>query len=180
VILSCCHNQRGATLLTILVMMVLLGLAAGMAGTTWKTARQREREAELLFRGDQYRRAIEGYYRFSHGGMKGLYPARLEDLIKDPRSLETRRHIRQLFNDPMTGGDWVLITEPGGRIRGVRSSSQLEPFQQDNFAQKNERFVGAREYAAWEFVYEPPAANKTNSSSPKTGDGTTTGNAAGS
>lgn len=177
---SPCNNQRGATLLTILMMMVVLGLAAGMAGTTWKTVRQREREAELLFRGDQYRRAIEGYYRFSHGGMQGLYPARLEDLLKDPRSLETRRHLRQLFIDPMTGGDWVLITEPSGRIKGVRSSSRLEPFQQDNFAKKNERFVGAREYAAWEFIYEPPQPKKANSSSTTPGNGTSTGNAAGS
>ncbi len=54
-------NQRGVTLLTVLVMVVVIGLTLGMAGTSWRALMQREREEELLWRGDQYRRAIESY-----------------------------------------------------------------------------------------------------------------------
>ena len=52
---------------------------------------------ELLWRGDQYRRAIESYYTKAHAGVAATYPRTLEDLVKDPRSLQTLRHIRQLF-----------------------------------------------------------------------------------
>ncbi|BCA80169.1 type II secretion system protein [Desulfuromonas sp. AOP6] len=150
-------NQRGLTLMMVLVMVTVVGLAAGLAGTSWKTVVQQAREKELLWRGEQYRKAIGSYYRFSAGtGQRpraGAYPDSLEDLLKDPRSLETLRHIRRLYPDPMTGGEWALIRDPGGRIMGVRSSSSLKPFQQDNFSEENRIFKGKAEYRAWEFVY---------------------------
>jgi Tfp pilus assembly protein PilE len=44
-------GQRGAILIMLLVMVVILGLAAGMAGQSWRSTVQRAREAELLWRG---------------------------------------------------------------------------------------------------------------------------------
>ena len=54
-------NQRGAILLLLLVMVVVVGLAAGMAGQSWRSTVQRAREAELLWRGQQYQKAITSY-----------------------------------------------------------------------------------------------------------------------
>lgn len=152
------QDQRGSALLIVLVMIVIVGLVAGIAGTSWQTTRQRAREVELLWRGDQYRRAIQSYSEAgsgTKGKQPGQFPAKLEDLIKDPRSLATKKHIRRLYNDPMTGGDWDLVKDKGGRIIGVRSSSDLEPFKQDGFPEEYENFAGAASYSAWEFVYQP-------------------------
>jgi type II secretory pathway pseudopilin PulG len=148
-------NQRGATLMVVFVAIVMIGLAAGVTGATWKTVVQKSKEEELLFRGDQYRRAIESYTGTGPPGAAAFYPARLEDLIRDPRSPATVRHIRRLYRDPVTGGEWVLIKDQLGRIKGVRSASELEPFRKDNFPEGYERLRGAESYSAWEFVVEP-------------------------
>lgn len=148
-------NQRGATLMVVLVIMVILGLTAGISGKTWKTVMQKAKEEELLFVGNQYRRAIEGYYTKGHGGRAGIYPSQIDYLLKDPRSLQTLRHIRRIYPDPMTGGDWMLIKDEGGRIKGVYSSSSLEPFKKDGFTKEYESFKDASAYSDWKFVYEP-------------------------
>ena len=182
-------DQRGFALLTVLVMVVLLGLLMGMAGSSWKDLMQRAREEELLWRGDQYRHAIEKFAsaRYGGGGLQ-TYPASLEDLLRDPRSPEVRRYLRHLYPDPMTGEDWDLIKDPGGRIMGVRSRSQLKPFRQSGFPTGDESFEGREKYSDWEFVYtmtspaqaqtpaqgaNPPAAGQTSPgpspSAPQTG-----------
>ena len=147
-------NQRGVTLLTVLVMVVVIGLTLGMAGTSWRALMQREREEELFWRGDQYRRAIESYQQINQGGLQ-RYPERLEDLLRDPRSLQVKRHLRRLYSDPMTGGDWVLVKDPAGGVKGVRSSSNDEPFKKDNFPEEYDTFVDRGKYSEWEFSYTP-------------------------
>jgi len=169
--------------MVVLVMIVILGLSAGMAGSTWKTVMQREREEELFFRGDQIRRGIESYANQRQGnqpqpsrqpvdrspGRVGAgpgganYPNSLEDLVRDPRALGVNRHLRKLYTDPMTGGDWELIKDPAGRIKGVKSASTQKPFKQDGFPLGYESFKGAATYADWPFVYEPGRTQSTNS-----------------
>ena len=174
------QNQRGVTLMVVLLMMVVMGLAAGMAGNTWRNVMDREREVELLFRGNQYRRAIESYYKKAHAGMKAAYPGSIEDLLKDPRSLQTLRHLREAYMDPVTGEDFELIRE-GGRItglpgtvqsfagiRGVRSNSSREPFKKAGFRGSNEDFKGAEAYSDWKFVFVPTQVpTKSESIQPK-------------
>jgi len=168
--LNILNNQRGIGLMVVLLMIVILGLAAGIAGSAWKTIMQRAREEELLFRGDQYRRAIESYFNAQHGGQRGLLPSTLDDLVKDPRFPGTKRHLRRLFKDPMTGEDFEIIKDQqaAGRIKGVRSTSTEEPFKQDGFPKEYEKFAGASSYKSWEFVYEPPkvAARRTTTQTP--------------
>lgn len=151
-------GQSGAALLTVLVLIVIVGLMAGIAGTSWQTVVQRAREQELFWRGDQFRKAIQSYYEYGSGASRkqtGQYPAKLEDLIKDPRSLARKKHIRRLYTDPMTGDEWELVKDKAGRIIGVRSSSALKPFRQEGFPEEYEGFAGASSYTAWEFSYVP-------------------------
>ncbi len=166
------RNQRGVTLMVVLVMVVVVGLTAGLAGTSWRSIMQRVKENELLWRGDQYRKAIEGYYGVNHGGIQ-RYPARLEDLLRDPRSLQPVRHLRRLYPDPFTGEDWVIIKDPTGGIRGVRSSSKEEPFKKENFSEEYEDFKDRKKYSEWEFSYLPPKKTKgaTAGASEKTHSG---------
>ena len=158
-------NQRGFALVFVLVAVTLLGLMAGIAGSSWQTIVQRAKEQELLWRGGQIRRAIKAYYTTSHGGGKSAYPSRIEQLLKDPRFVGTKRHLRRPYLDPMTGEDWTLIKEPSGKIKGVRSSSEKEPFKKSNFSKENEKFDGKLTYAEWEFVYLPDKKKASVSSS---------------
>ena len=172
------HNQRGVTLMVVLLMMVVMGLAAGIAGNTWKNVMQREREEELLFRGDQYRRALESYFKAAHAGAKGAYPRSVEDLLKDPRSLKTLRHLREAYKDPFTGEDFELVQEGGtvtglpgaaqslAGIRGVRSKSGLEPFKKGGFRAPYEDFDGAEAYSDWKFVFVPAQAGQPGATQP--------------
>ncbi|MCK4509410.1 MAG: type II secretion system protein [Desulfuromonadales bacterium] len=147
-------GQRGAILLLLLVMVSVLGLAASMAGQTWRSTMQQAREAELLFRGQQYQQAVASYYAVKHGPQQML-PAKLEHLLRDPRFPGVVRHLRKLYNDPMTGEDWELVTDPAERIIGVRSSSDLEPFRKDGFPQSLDKLRDKTSYREWEFVFAP-------------------------
>lgn len=164
------NDQKGAVLLVVLVMVVIVGLVAGITGSSWQTIVQRAREAELFWRGDQYRQAIQSYYEYGAGGSRnrtGQFPAKIEDLIKDPRSLAPKKHIRRLYVDPMTGGDWELIKDKAGRITGVHSSSDLAPFKQDGFPEEYDAFAGAASYTSWEFNYLPKNQSTTTKAQPK-------------
>lgn len=148
-------GQRGAALLLVLVLVVVLGLAAAMAGQSWSAMMQREREAELLFRGQQFVRALESYYNVKHGAQQ-MFPTQLEHLLRDPRFPGTVRHLRKIYLDPMTGKELVLVKDPAERIIGVRSDSEQEPFQKDGFPKDLEKLKDKASYREWEFVYVPP------------------------
>lgn len=145
----------------VLAIVVILGLTAGIAGQSWKSLMQRAREAELLWRGQQYRQAIGHYFQVRQGAA-GAYPASLEELLKDPRFPQPVRHIRKLYNDPMTGEDWELVKGAGERIVGVRSTSHLKPFKQDGFPRELAAFNGRESYREWEFVYTPGTTKSKN------------------
>ncbi|ABA87390.1 type II secretion system pseudopilin TklG [Syntrophotalea carbinolica DSM 2380] len=149
------QNQRGVALMAVLIMVVIMGLGAGIVGTTWKTKVQRSKEQELLWRGNQYRKAIASYYRVT----RATYPPNLEVLERDPRFLQRVRHIRRFFKDPITGTDFVLIRDASGTITGVRSSSNLEPFKKDGFPHEYAHFANCKRYSEWEFVYKPENRN---------------------
>ena len=154
--------EKGTALLTVLVLVVIVGLAASAASQSLKALMQREREAELLWRGLQYRQAIGRYYSVKSGAQQ-MFPAKLEDLLRDPRFPGTVRHLRRLYVDPVTGADWELVKDPAERIIGVRSTSDLEPFRKASFPKGLENLEGKTAYREWEFVFTPakkPAASQ--------------------
>jgi type II secretory pathway pseudopilin PulG len=145
------RRARGFTYLTALFAVAFLGLGLTLAGETWRTAAQREREARLLWTGDQYRRAIERYYRSG----PAQYPRSMEDLLRDPRQAGIVRHLRQRYPDPVTGSaQWGYVRTPAGEIMGVYSLSPAAPFKAAGFA-VGEDFAGARAYSDWKFVFRP-------------------------
>lgn len=149
-------NQRGAILLFLLVSVTVLGLSAGIAGSTWSSTVQRAKEQDLLWKGNQIRKAIGSYYETKGApGTPLLFPQSVNDLLQDNRSLNTRRHLRQPYLDPMTGEDWEWIKAPEGGIKGVRSTSKKKPFKMDGFSEENKTFAGMWQYRDWEFIYQP-------------------------
>ena len=156
------QNQRGAVLLMALLSVTLIGLLAGIAGSSWQTLMQRNKETELLWKGNQIRQAIKSYYQFStsNGVPLQQYPPALDDLLQDPRSLEITRHLRHLYLDPMNSEDWELIPAPGGGVMGVKSTVDEVPFKQSGFSEENKSFVGKQSYHAWQFTYTPVSTQK--------------------
>jgi hypothetical protein len=105
----------------------------------------RGREAELLFRGLAYKRAIKEFY-----SQNNRYPRQPKELANDKDSSK-RRFIRQLYKDPMTGGDFKFILGPEGAIMGVVSSSKDVPFKKVDFEKDLENLEKAKTYADWRF-----------------------------
>jgi len=56
------HSSRGFTYTALLVAIIIIGISLGAAGKYWPNVMMREKEEELLFRGGQYRLAIERYF----------------------------------------------------------------------------------------------------------------------
>ncbi len=145
-------RQVGFTYLTVLFAVAFMGLGLALAGEVWQTALARDREIELLYAGNQYRRAIERYYV---SGPR-QFPGTLEDLLKDPRKPGTERYLRKLYFDPMTGkSEWGLVKGPEGGIVGVYSLSEGSPIKVAGFAFANKEFEGATKYSDWKFLYNP-------------------------
>ena len=149
----------GFTYATVLVLVIIMGIMAGVAQeTTWRAMRA-EKETELIFRGEAYVHAIESY-RLANG----IYPRDLQDLVRDPQS-PTRRHLRALYADPFAkdkAGGWQLVRAMDGGIQGVASSSEEEPLKKGNFPKRWKDFEQAKTYRDWVFMYVPRAGGGTS------------------
>ena len=62
--------QRGFTYLAVLFIVATITAGLALIGEMWETAAKREKEAELLFIGDQYRKANGRYYESTPGAAK--------------------------------------------------------------------------------------------------------------
>ena len=151
-------NQNGFTYLLALVIIMIMGIMLGAVGQSWRTIVQRDREEELLFRGTQIKDAITRWYT-PRGTQHAATPLRdLKDLLQDPRSLTTIRYLRRLYTDPMTGKEWMLISDPNKGILGVASTSALKPFKVGGFPDDLKELSDKNQYSEWRFVYTAPVA----------------------
>lgn len=150
------NREAGFTYLSLLFIIVVIGIALGAAGQVWSTAAKREKEAELIFRGNAISKAIGLYYE---AGSVRTYPRELGDLLKDPRQLTVKRYLRKIYEDPMTRTiDWDLIKTPDGGVMGIKSRSGDEVIKKDNFPAGLELLKGKKSYNEWEFVFSPAIA----------------------
>jgi hypothetical protein len=110
-------DERGYAMLMVMFMATVLLIAATAASVNHLTKGKRERETELAWRGNQYVRAIQLYFK-----KNGRLPKSLEDLTK--YTTDQPRYIRKAYKDPMStddDGGWRFIyLGPGGTlINGV-------------------------------------------------------------
>lgn len=166
------HTSRpglsaGFTFIALLAAITIMGITLGVAGKHWRNVMLREREEELLFRGDEYRRAIEKYY-FSIPGRRELPPS-IDELLKDSRSVSGKRHLRKKYPDPITGEEFVVIKDAalGNRVSGVRSSSEKETLKKANFPPAYKDFENKEKYSEWEFKYQPQQTITIQQNQPK-------------
>jgi type II secretory pathway pseudopilin PulG len=118
----CCAAARGFTLIGLLIIIAISSIMLLAAFPVWTTIMQREKEAELIFRGESYQYALENFFNNF-----GRLPQDLTELVEmEPRS------IRKLYPDPMTDdGEWELVKagvdafrkeRDRGRKRGSRGA----------------------------------------------------------
>jgi type II secretory pathway pseudopilin PulG len=156
--------QCGFTYLGLLIAVAVTGVGLGAYAEFASQAAQREKEAELLFRGNAFQDGIASYYK-----KEQRYPKALEELLEDKRFPMPVRHLRKLYADPMTGtADWALVEAPGGGVMGVHSRSEAAPRKTGNFLLKNADFGKAQRYSDWKFIHSPTGLSpRVEKSAPK-------------
>jgi type II secretory pathway pseudopilin PulG len=156
-------SQRGFAMAGVLVAIALLSLMLSIAMPTWRTMIQREKEEELIWRGQQYDRALQLYRK------KNAVPG-----VPNVDLLVEGRFLRKKYKDPITNGDFEFVgvsqaaNAPGVRqpqrgfgqlIGGVRSKSKARSLRILN---------GRSTYNEWQFTYVPwkPAGQPTTPGAP--------------
>ena len=107
-------RERGFSLLLLVFFTALMLLAVMAATPRILTEAKRQKEQEMIWRGNQYVRGVKLYYR-----KMGRFPTSLDDLTKPKTG--ARRFMRQAYKDPMNTGDgsWRLIyVGPAGQLIG--------------------------------------------------------------
>ena len=149
-------RQQGFSYVVVMFLVAILSIVSVRALETTLTNERREKEAELLWRGQAYRDAIRDYY-LNAPGTSQVYPSQLKDLLYDQRFTQPRRPLRKLYRDPMTeDGQWQLVHDAAGKLIGVRSRSTLKPLKQDGFPAELQGFAHAAHYSDWQFVFQQP------------------------
>jgi len=147
------RRERGVTYLLVLFFVAASSAMLAATAVIWSHERQRQKEEELIWIGNQFREAIGLYYQRTPGAVK-RYPEKLEDLLEDRRYLTVARHLRQIYRDPTTGkSQWGLIPAPGGGFMGIRSLSELRPIKTAAAAKPPS---GDPQFGEWTFTYVPP------------------------
>jgi type II secretory pathway pseudopilin PulG len=148
-------RQSGFTYVIAMFLVAGLSIVALRGLQITLTKERREKEAQLLDVGATYRNAIRNYYENSVGTEK-RYPPTLEALLRDNRTSTTRRHLRKLYRDPMTGAqEWGLVRSDDGGIVGVYSLSTRKPLKIGGFSSDMALAQDASKYSDWKFSYLP-------------------------
>jgi type II secretory pathway pseudopilin PulG len=165
-------DEKGYAMAALIVGMAVMAILMTAAMPVWKHLAQREKEEELVFRGEQYAHAIGLFQRRT----ANAYPPNLDVLVQ-------QKLLRKKYKDPITGDDFVPIAQsqqagrgnqggqqgaaqpgrgqqagpgtgaPGqptvvGGIVGVTSKSTDESIR---------LYKGRSHYNEWAFIYTPPA-----------------------
>ena len=115
------RRESGFTYVGLLLLLALLALASLLTAQVAETATRRAQEREADGIGREFADALRAYGRATPAGA-GTRPQRLEDLLKDPRVPATRRFLRRVYVDPLTGrAEWGTAVAAGGGIVAVYS-----------------------------------------------------------
>jgi hypothetical protein len=116
------RSERGYALLVVIFLVTVLLLSTMVVTPNILTEGRREREKEMIWRGNQYIRGVKLHFRKT-----GRFPTSLDDLTKP--KLGSLRFMRQAYKDPMNkeDGSWRFIyVGPAGQLMG-----SLKPPQQN-------------------------------------------------
>jgi len=99
-------------MVVLLVVMAVMAIGTAALLPRWHQQAIREQEEELIFRGNQYARALVLYSRKN----SNLLPANIDVLY-------TGKYLRKKYKDPITGDDFGLL--PAGQPPGAAGRGSL-------------------------------------------------------
>ena len=151
-------SEAGFTIIVVLVAVVIISILLSTAVTTWTHVMRRADEEELIWRGEQYARAIECYV-----GLRAVPPTELEQLVE-------ARCLRKLYSQPLSeDGSWRIVRamapgvvptadarEPsdGGLLRtNLRSSEPIVGVAPGITGTAIRIYDDSFDYEDWEFVF---------------------------
>ena len=118
-------DDRGYILAVLLISIAISAVWLGASLPAWRQQAQRERELELIFRGQQYARAIALYY------------AKNKALPTDIDTLVTEHYLRKKWKDPITNDDFNFLYAgqplPTAASQTSGSTAGANGFQSANF-----------------------------------------------
>ena len=187
-------QPNGYAMVVLLISLSIMAIMMTVVMPVWRQTAQREKEAELVFRGEQYARAINLLQRKSVGAL----PPSIDFLVD-------QKFLRKKFKDPITNDDFapVLLSvaapqagapgtqrggaPPGGPQGSARggatpttgAASGSTPGSPTGagitgVTSKSKEtsirlYKGRNHYNEWIFVYTPPAAAPGPAGAPGTG-----------
>ena len=123
-------NEHGYAMAVLLVGMSIMAIMLTVVMPVWKQTAQREKEAELVFRGEQYARAI-GLFQKKYAN---AFPPNLDMLVE-------QRFLRKKYKDPMTNDDFAPLLQGQGTTPGTTpgtgSQTAAQPGQTPSPFQSN-------------------------------------------
>ena len=107
-------EERGYAMVALLILMAVMAIAMTVALPAWSTMARREREAELVFRGEQYARAIMLFQR----KYAGTFPPNFDVLVNE-------HFLRKKYKDPIANDDFRPIGV-GEAVAGAQTTNPLD------------------------------------------------------
>lgn len=121
------RGEHGYALMMVIFISAVMAIMAAAVLPNFLIEGKRQKEAEMIWRGEQYERAVRLYYH-----KYGRFPQKIDDLAKNTNGM---RFLRQAYPDPTNkaDGSWRLIyVTPAGQLIG---SVRFTSLQQLNAAQ---------------------------------------------
>jgi type II secretory pathway pseudopilin PulG len=155
-------RQGGFTYVGLIVLVTIIGLVGAATLKADALLRRAAAEEELLEIGAAFSAALTSYAEATPRGQP-QQPPTLDELLKDPRFPGTRRHLRKIFVDPITGkAEWGIVwLNKGGGINGsnagtgviaVYSLSQSTPLKQAGFDARFQNLENREHISDWKFA----------------------------
>ena len=146
-------RSRGFTYMGLMIMLAIMALVAAAGLKMGSVLQRAAAEQELLEIGAQFSEALRSYAAATPPG-KPTQPPTLQDLLKDPRFPNTRRHLRKIFIDPITGkAEWgiIYLGDKLG-VLGVYSLSNARPLKVANFDVRFLNMENRDKISDWKFL----------------------------
>ncbi|MCC2962449.1 type II secretion system protein [Massilia sp. IC2-278] len=146
-------NEAGFTYVGMVFFVAMLGLVGAATLKVDTLLRRAAAEQDLLEIGAEFSEALRSYAAATPRGYPTAPPT-LQDLLKDPRFPGTRRHLRKIFVDPVTGKDEWGIVYQGDKVGvlAVYSLSQAQPLKLANFDARFLNFENKEHLSEWKFT----------------------------
>ncbi len=152
---SVSRRYDGFAYVLLLITVSVISILASASVSLGSQIARRDAEHHLLSIGAEFEQALRAYAAVPAGAMAAANargPRNLEELLKDPRSASTRRFLRQVYADPLTGQDaWGTVKDSSGFIVGIYSLADGKPIKKTGFPIQQASFEDADTYSAWVF-----------------------------